>query len=176
MASVAEMVRGARAGSAESASALFEICWPIAWGTAFRVTGNHVLAEDAAQVAIQNFFRSLPRFDETRSVEPWVRRIAVNAALNELRRERGGQSVQTVAPETQAGLVSGGASPESDLIVGAVAALPRDQRLVVALHYWLDYTVADVAELLGVPVGTVASRLSRALDVLRTRLEEEHVC
>jgi len=46
---------------------------------------------------------------------------------------------------------------------------------VIVLHYWLDLPVEEIAGILGLPVGTVASRLSRALAELRTALEEEHV-
>jgi DNA-directed RNA polymerase specialized sigma24 family protein len=46
---------------------------------------------------------------------------------------------------------------------------------VIVLHYWLDYRIEDIAQLLGLPYGTVASRLSRALAELRSSLEERHV-
>ncbi len=62
-----------------------------------------------------------------------------------------------------------------DEIVRAVARLAADKRLIVALHYWLDYSTPEIARLLELPVGTVASRLSRALEELRTDLEAEHV-
>jgi DNA-directed RNA polymerase specialized sigma24 family protein len=53
--------------------------------------------------------------------------------------------------------------------------LAEEKRLVTVLHYWLDLPVTKIAELLGVPFGTVASRISRALGELRVGMEEEHV-
>jgi RNA polymerase sigma-70 factor (ECF subfamily) len=68
---------------------------------------------------------------------------------------------------------------ETDLrlwaIADAVAALGEAKRMVVVLHYWLDLTVEEIAGVLGLPIGTVASRLSRAIAELRQALEEEHV-
>lgn len=60
-------------------------------------------------------------------------------------------------------------------LLAAVAGLSPEHRAVVALRYWLDYTTPEIAEALGVPVGTVASRLSRALRELREELEARHV-
>ncbi len=52
-----------------------------------------------------------------------------------------------------------------------LARLAPEKRIVVALHYWVDYSTPEIAELLDLPLGTVASRLSRALAELRTELE-----
>ena len=62
-----------------------------------------------------------------------------------------------------------------DELLASVARLDPDRRAVIALHYWLDYTTPEIAEVLGVPVGTVASRLSRALHDLRLHLEAPNV-
>ena len=172
---LAELIEEARTGSQTAASKLFRVCWPIAWNAAFRITQQRALAEDAAQTAVQNVFRSLATFDETRPIEPWVRRIAVNASLNALRTESKTSPVDTSELDVSSPLTVAEGSPESGAVIAAVAALPLEQRLVVALHYWLDYSAAEIAELLELPVGTVASRVSRALKALRTELEEEHV-
>ena len=60
-------------------------------------------------------------------------------------------------------------------VAEAVGALDPQKRIVIVLRYWLDLSVEEIAGELGVPVGTVASRLSRALSQLRVVLEEEHV-
>jgi RNA polymerase sigma-70 factor (ECF subfamily) len=60
-------------------------------------------------------------------------------------------------------------------VLSLVGRLPAERRMVVALHYWLDYSTPEIAEVLDLPLGTVASRLSRALDELRLNLEAEHV-
>ena len=156
-----------RRGSAQAADALFARCWPVAWRVAYTVTGRRTLAEDAAQDAIERVFRNIRSFDATRPLEPWVRRIAVNAAVDVLRRERRQTSSVAPAPPHEPG--------ESGAVAEAVAALSDDKRLVVVLHYWLDYTVEQIARILDLPFGTVAARLSRAREELRVRMEEEHV-
>jgi RNA polymerase sigma factor (sigma-70 family) len=59
-------------------------------------------------------------------------------------------------------------------IVEAVSRLTFDRRAIVVLHYWFDFSTAEIAEVLELPLGTVASRLSRALSQLRTTLEAQH--
>ena len=72
-----------------------------------------------------------------------------------------------------------GESPADELrlwaVADAVAALGPKKRLVVVLRYWLDFPLEEIAELLQIPVGTVASRLNRAHEELRGRLEEDVV-
>ena len=73
-----------------------------------------------------------------------------------------------------------GDSAEDDLrlwaVTDAVASLAAARRVVVVLHYWLDLPLEEIAGVLGLPVGTVASRLARAKAELRRALEEaEHV-
>jgi RNA polymerase sigma-70 factor, ECF subfamily len=161
----------ARRGSADAVSELYERYWPLAWRWAYLATGNRVRAEDVAQDAICRAFREFARHDPDRPFAPWLKRIVVNRALDATRRERrSSQWFDELRPSL----------PEEDLpafeaVVAAVRDLSEPRRLVIVLHYWLDYAVEDIAELLGVPFGTVASRLSRALRDLRAKLEEEHV-
>jgi RNA polymerase sigma-70 factor (ECF subfamily) len=60
-------------------------------------------------------------------------------------------------------------------VADAVASLGAGKRVVVVLHYWLDLPLEEIAGVLGLPVGTVASRLARAREELRAVLEEQHV-
>ena len=72
-----------------------------------------------------------------------------------------------------------GETAEDDLrhwaVADAVAALGSGKRIVIVLHYWLDLPLDEIAGILGLPVGTVASRLGRAKAELRAVLEEDHV-
>src|SRR5205823_3147059 len=119
---------------------------------------------------IYRAFAALDRFDESRPFLPWLKRITVNGAIDELRRER--RAGARVTPH--------GAEPshdpfdsrvESTPIVEAVRRLPMPQRLVIVLHYWLDCPVEEIASLLGIRVGTVASRMNRARAALKAQLE-----
>ena len=171
-----ELIALAREGSAEAAGALFDRYWVLAWSAAYAVTADRALADDAAQDAIQHAFKALGRFDETRPFGPWLKRIAVNRAIDQLRRRRRVDVLDESA--TLHGWKVGEAADE-DLrlwaVADAVAELGAAKRTVVVLHYWLDLPVEEIAGVLGLPVGTVASRLSRALADLRHVLEDEYV-
>jgi RNA polymerase sigma-70 factor, ECF subfamily len=172
-----ELIVLAREGSAEAAEILFDRYWTHAWQAAYAVTAERSLADDVAQEAIAKAFGTLDRFDETRPFAPWLKRIVLNRAIDHLRR---GRRVEVLQDE-QASLHTWevGEAAEEDLrlwaVADAVAALGAAKRVVVVLHYWLDLPVDEIAGVLGLPVGTVASRLSRAKAELRAVLEEDHV-
>ncbi|MGH3134132.1 MAG: RNA polymerase sigma factor [Gaiellaceae bacterium] len=172
-----ELIVLARKGSSDAAEVLFDRYWSHAWRAAYAVTADRALADDAAQEAIAKAFRALDRFDETRPFAPWLKRIAVNRAIDHLRR---GRRVEVLHDEdTTFHTWSVGESAEEDLrhwaVADAVAALGAGKRVVIVLHYWLDLPLEEIAGVLGLPVGTVASRLSRAKAELRTVLEEDRV-
>jgi RNA polymerase sigma-70 factor, ECF subfamily len=164
----ASLIRRARQGSPDAVEELFRRHWRALWRTAYAVTSRRELANDVAQEAFVRGVSSLDRFDPARPFAPWLRRIAVNLAVDELRRERR-LTAETGAPEAAE------APDTEEAVVTAVARLAPEKRLIVALHYWLDYPTPEIALLLDLPLGTVASRLSRALAELRTDLEAEHV-
>ena len=168
------LIERVRAGSTGAGIELFRRYWPLAWKTAYAVTGNRALADDAAQEAIHRAFRALDRFDDTRPFAPWLTRISLNQAIEELRRSRRVAAAEGRFEELWTSSSSGGDELDS-LLAAAVAGLPPGRRLVVVLHYWLDLSLDEISGLLDVPVGTVASRLSRALAELRKTLEEQHV-
>jgi RNA polymerase sigma-70 factor (ECF subfamily) len=110
----------------------------------------------------------------TRPFGPWLKRIAVNRAIDHLRRERRIDLLDD--EEGLHGWTLGEAAGEDVrlwAVADAVAALGAAKRAVVVLHYWLDLPLEEIAGVLGLPVGTVASRLSRALGELRVALGEE---
>ena len=172
-----ELVVLAREGSTEAAGALFDRYWVLAWRAAYAVTADRGLADDAAQDAFVKAFAALDRFDETQSFPPWLRRIAINAAVDSLRRSRRLEVVHDEESTFHAWAL--GESAEDDLrrwaVADAVAALGAAKRVVVVLHYWLDLPLEEIAGVLGLPIGTVASRLARAKEELRLVLEEDRV-
>ena len=162
----AELVARAREGSRTAAAELFERHWPAAWRAAYGITGRRALADDVAQDAFERAFAALSRFDDRRPFAPWLHRIVVNRALDLLRAER------RLVGELDRGeewvdLQSGDRG-----LLEAVATLPLQRRVVVVLRYGLGLPPVAIAELLGLPVGTVHSRLARALDQLREQHEE----
>lgn len=172
-----ELVVLARRGSAEAAGALFDRYWTLAWRAAYAITADRALADDAAQEAFVKAFAALDRFDETQPFPPWLRRITINAAVDSLRRNRRLEVVHDEESTFHAWSLSEAA--EDDLrrwaVADAVSALGAAKRVVLVLHYWLDLPLDEIAGVLGLPIGTVASRLARAKDDLRAVLEDERV-
>ena len=162
-------------GSADAAGELFDRYWRHAWKAAYAVVADRTVADDVAQDAMQRAFAALGRFNTDRPFGPWLTRIVVNRAIDELRvRGRLGSLEEASLHDWELG-----DSPSDKLrlwaVADAVAALAPAKRLVVVLRYWLDFPIEDIAGVLGIPAGTVASRLSRAHEELRERLrEEEH--
>lgn len=159
-----------RSGSEDAAAALFAECWPLAWQWAYVVLGDRLLADQAAQEGIVRAFAMLDRFDPQRPFRPWLKRIVVNKAVDELRRERRHRRERGRFEEMEAVARLEDEGEELGELMAAVRELPLNARTVIVLHYWLDYGVEEIAEELRIPVGTVVSRLSRARSALREAL------
>lgn len=129
------------------------------------------MAEDVTQDAFERAFAALGRFDERRPFAPWLHRIVVNRALDLVRAERRLVGLDDAAA-LEAWTPDGGGDREA---LAALAALSAERRAVVVLRHLLGYTPPEIAAILGVPVGTVNSRLGRALTELRIALEARDV-
>ena len=136
---------------------------------AFRLLGDRDLMDDVLQEAYARAFRALPRFSGRASVGTWLYRIVYNACLDELRRSGARKEVpleewREARPE-RADLVEQRLDLEA-----ALEALPPELRAVVLLVDADDLSYEEAAEVLGIPAGTVASRLSRAREALKGAL------
>jgi RNA polymerase sigma-70 factor (ECF subfamily) len=173
-ASDARLIELIRDGSPIAAAELFDRYWREAWKAAYAVTADRTSADDVAQEAVQRAFAALDRFDESRPFGPWLKRIVVNCAIDELRRRGRLDSLDEAASLPAPGL-DHTVQLRNWGVADAVAALAPGKRLVVVLRYWLDFPIEEIAEVLRIPAGTVASRLNRAHAELRSLLrEEEH--
>jgi RNA polymerase sigma-70 factor (ECF subfamily) len=141
---------------------------------AFRLLRDPHRMDDALQEAYVKAFRSLPRFRGESRLGTWLYRIAYNACLDELGAARRVTplSLESVAerPDPQMSVHDSVAS-RSDL-AAALERLPVEERAAVLLVDAQGFAYRDAAEILDVPEGTVASRLSRARAQLRTALED----
>jgi RNA polymerase sigma-70 factor, ECF subfamily len=167
-ASEAALVRAAQRGSAEAFAELFRRHWPRAHRAAWLVVHDATAAEDVAQEAFLAAVRSLDRFDRGRPFGPWLHRIVVNRAIDyararELRREVTGTIAESPTFDARD-------APADDLLA-ALAALPPDQRAVIVMRHLLGFTPGEIARALGLPRGTVNSRLRRGLDGLQEVVE-----
>jgi RNA polymerase sigma-70 factor (ECF subfamily) len=139
---------------------------------AFRVLGDRDRMDDALQEAYVKAFRALPSFRGSARLGTWLYRIAYNACLDEL--ARGPRVVQLPlavaesAPDLQ---LETDAQVEGRVVLAeALAALPVADRAVVLLVDAHGFTYDEAAEILGVPPGTIGSRLNRARAALRRAL------
>ena len=156
-------VRAAQRGSASGIEALFRLHWPRAYRAAFLVVHDSAAAEDIAQESFLAAIRKLDHFDRGRPFGPWLHRIVVNRAIDwtrarTLRHES--ELLDIVAAPEQPGSLDGS-------LLAALAALPPEHRAVIVLRHLLDYTPGEISELLGLPRGTVNSRVRRGLDSLK---------
>jgi RNA polymerase sigma-70 factor (ECF subfamily) len=133
--------------------------------------GNAHDAEDATQDALLRAWSSAASQRDPARFDAWFDRILVNACRDRLRR-RG--RIRFIDLEGHASLASAdpfGELLDRDDVLRRLTALDDDLRLVVVLHYWGDLRLEDLAERVGWPIGTVKSRLNRALTKLRQGLE-----
>jgi RNA polymerase sigma-70 factor, ECF subfamily len=128
------------------------------------LTGSRADAEDAVQDALLRAWRNLGSLRDPAGFDPWFDRILVNVCRDRLRR---GAKVRFIELDSDA-FARAVPDPfrevlDRDEVLAALAVLDIDERTVVVLHYWADLPLTAVAERTGWPVGTVKSRLHRAL-------------
>ena len=162
-----ELVLAIRTGSEEAANALFERHWPQVWKAAYAILGERPAADDAAQRAMERAYRALDQFRTDGSFGAWIGRIAVNQAIDMARRS----PRELPFPDSIAGPDLYAEIVERDAVIAAVARLDTDRRIVIAMRYWLDLDPQEIATELGIPLGTVSSRLARAMSDLREFME-----
>lgn len=144
-----------------------------AYGLAWHLVGNAGDAEDACQEALLAAWSAWPRLRDPDRFDALFDRILVNTCI-ELLRRRGRRP--RVASLDEGDIAAGdelAGSVELDAIGRAIGRLSPDHRAVIVLRYWADLGTDEVAARLGVPPGTVRSRLHYALDALRADLARE---
>ena len=170
------LVESAVRGSTEAFERLYRLHSSRVYGLCLRMTGHRETAEDCAQEAFVQAWRSLPRFEARASFGTWLHRIAVNAVLARARRrsERLGAeaSVEDEVAETLADGGTGDTGVELDL-EAAIAGLPTGARHVLVIAGIYGYSHEETASMLGVAVGTCKAQLHRARRLLGQRLAAE---
>jgi RNA polymerase sigma-70 factor (ECF subfamily) len=168
-------VAAAQAGDRDALEALLRRHHDRLWALCRRLTGNTADAEDALQDALIAIARGVRRYDGRAAFTTWSYRVATNACLDELRRRR--RRPVPEMPETLGGgAISDGPSgsrrappapPAVEAIAdrldieAAVARLPQDFRAAVVLRDLCDLDYAEIGHVLGIPAGTVRSRIAR---------------
>lgn len=165
-----------QAGETDAFRVIVERYTNVLYGTALLMLGNRAEAEDAVQEALVSGWAGISGFDPDRPLRPWLLRILVNHVLQRRRRR-----FLRVVPLPEARLLpipSLESSPERSAeaaedrreLRASLETLPPDAARVIILRFFAELSLTEIAEVLDLPVGTVKSRLHRALERLRAEL------
>jgi RNA polymerase sigma factor (sigma-70 family) len=156
-----------RQGDPNAVRSIYRSHGRLVYAVAYKVLGDRGLAEEATQQAFLKAWRAAQSFDERRELGPWLAAIARRVAIDLYRREalRTADPLDSVQPSDPA-LISSPESAEAIYDVWevrqAVAQLPTDEQEIVRLQHFDGLTHVQIAEQLGVALGTVKSRSFRA--------------
>ena len=182
-----ELVERARHGDHDAFAALATAVGDRMFTVARMILRDVDRAEDAVQEALVRTWRELPTLRDPDRFEAWVRRLVVNACYDESRKVRRRGEVTLLALD---GSRAGGGWPSSERTAGdrtvddrtvddrdqlerGFRRLPVDQRAVLVLHHYVGLPLPEVAEALGVPLGTAKSRLHYATRAMRAALDAD---
>lgn len=158
------------AGDRIAARALYDAHAPRVHRLCYRLTGDPDLADESTQETFIQAFRHLARFRGNAALSSWLHRIAVRAALTNLRRARRWRDHETALTEAVAVPVRQEVEPDlRSQLHRAIDELPEKLQVVVVLHDVEGYTHTEIAAMLDVPEGTCKTRLMHA----RARLRED---
>jgi len=149
----------------------------------FRMLGNGHDAEDIAQEAFIRAYVNINRYDENRKFTTWLYRIATNLAIDRMRKRKPDYHLDAEIKGLEglnmySNLVIDETLPEekviqlerSEYVHKEILALPPKYRFVIMLRYLEEFAVKDISQILNIPDGTVKTRLYRAREVLRKRM------
>jgi RNA polymerase sigma-70 factor (ECF subfamily) len=179
---VHDLVRLARLGDDAAFRRLVEMYMRAVYSVAYRLMGDHDDADDVAQETFVRAHQSLSRYDESYSFYTWLRTIATRLGLNELEKRRRRKTHSGETFDTAAESVPAAAPDAADVLAGeelrealeqALGTLTEEYRAVLVLRTYEDLSYEEIAHTLGIPIGTVMSRLCRARGLLRQVLEAQ---
>jgi RNA polymerase sigma-70 factor (ECF subfamily) len=169
------LVERAARGDQDAFSVLVRQSCDRLFAIAYRIVRDHYLAEDALQQTLVTIWNELPRLRDPERFEAWTYRLIVRASTAEARRRGRGGQVPLLADDADAST-----SPDQyrvvadrDLLERAFRKLTADQRAILVLDHYVGLSQAEMADTLGIPLGTVGSRLHYATRALRAALEAD---
>jgi len=167
-----ELIKQAQQGDRRAFGQLVRLHREGAVNVVYRMCGDADLAEEAAQEAFIRAWTNLPRYKPRSPFRNWLYRIATNVAVDALRSQKETVDVESVdVPDTESGPeVLTEVRERGERVRQAVLDLPPASRAVVVLREYEDLSYKEIAETLGIPIGTVMSRLNYARTLLRQTL------
>jgi RNA polymerase sigma-70 factor (ECF subfamily) len=163
----------ARRGDQRAFSEIAFAVSPRLFAVAHRILRDYHRAEDATQQAIVQIWRKLPKLNDPDRFDAWAYRILVNTCYLEARRGRRSADSLRLLDTDSAAADSALTIANRDMLERAFDRLSPEQRAVMVMQYYLDLGHPQIAEVLGIPLGTVKSRASAARQALRAALEAD---
>ena len=167
------LVEAARSGDEEAFGALARGSADRLFTIAHRILRDVDRAEDAVQQTLVAAWRELPGLRDVDRFDAWIHRLLIRACYAEMRRSRRWSAnvrVLTTDPATRDTTLD---VVVRDTLDRGFRRLPLDQRVVLVLHHYLGWPLNEVADTLGIPLGTAKSRLHYATSALRAALEAD---
>jgi RNA polymerase sigma-70 factor (ECF subfamily) len=181
-----ELIRLCKARDEDAFAALVERYKARVYALAYRMVGRHEEAEDIAQEAFINVYRAIDSFRLGDKFSSWVYRITSNLAIDYLRKRK----LRAISVDSPKGpdndvyiqLPDKGDGPEAKIIQAelkaaiekAIEGLSPSYKAVVVLRHVNNLSYDEIASVLGIPLGTVKTRLFRAREILRARVQAEY--
>jgi RNA polymerase sigma-70 factor (ECF subfamily) len=169
----ADLIGRAQRGDEEAFASLAVAVGDRLHAVAHRILRDIDLAEDATQQALLAIWRDLPQLRDPARFDAWSYRLLVRACYAEGRRTRSWTPNLRILPADAPAVEDLSTIVDRDQLERGFRHLSIDHRAVVVLHHYLDMTLDEVADTLGIPVGTVRSRLHHAMRGLRAALEAD---
>jgi RNA polymerase sigma-70 factor (ECF subfamily) len=169
-----DLVEQAKRGDREAFDALARLTGDRCMAIAFRILRDFDHADDAVQAALVTAWREIRALRDPALFEPWLHRILTNACYAEARRrKRWSQGIRVLRVEPVHGPDDYLTVESRDLLERAFRRLTIEQRAVLVFHHYLGLSLPEVAERLGIPLGTVKSRMYHAKQALRAGLDAD---
>jgi RNA polymerase sigma-70 factor, ECF subfamily len=170
------LVERARDGDDVAFEELVDLDGDRCYAIAYRILRDVELAQDAVQQAFLLAWRELPRLRDPERFEVWLHRLVVNACYEEFRRyRRWSTNVRSLPADGPGGGDETISIDDRDALERAFRRLTPEHRAVVVMHHHAGMPLASIAEVAGVPVGTIKSRLHYATRILRDALAVDRV-
>lgn len=170
-ASEADLLDWARAGDEEAFRRLIEPQRDVLYSVCYRIVGNQADAQDAVQAALLSAWRNLDRFQGRSKLSTWLYRIAHNAALATVRKKVPTPASDLVTDRASTRSTTGSVD-EVHTVRWALARIPPDFRAALVLREYHDLTYQEIAEIQGIKVETVKTRIARGRQAVAALIEQ----